>query len=27
MSVIAVIDDLRVVKKILRNLGVWHAPP
>ena len=27
MTVIAVIDDPRVVQKILRHLGVWHAPP
>ena len=27
MTVIAVIDDPRVVKKILRHLGVWHDPP
>ena len=27
MTVIAVIDDPRVVQRILRHLGVWHAPP
>jgi hypothetical protein len=27
MRVIAVIDDPRVVKKILRHLGAWHDPP
>jgi hypothetical protein len=27
MRVIAVIDDLRVVEKILRHLGAWHDPP
>ena len=27
MRVIAVIDDRRVVEKILRHLGVWHDPP
>jgi hypothetical protein len=27
MRVIAVIDDLRVVKQILRHLGAWHDPP
>ena len=27
MRVIAVIDDPRLVQKILRHLGVWHAPP
>jgi hypothetical protein len=25
--VIAVIDDPRVVEKILRHLGAWHGPP
>src|ERR1041384_1961420 len=27
MRVIAVVDDPRVVEKILRHLGAWHAPP
>jgi hypothetical protein len=27
MRVIAVIDDPRVVKKILRDLGAWHDRP
>lgn len=27
MRVIAVIDDPRVVRKILRRLGLWHDPP
>jgi hypothetical protein len=27
MRVIAVIDDRRVVEKILRHLGAWHDPP
>jgi hypothetical protein len=27
MRVIALIDDPRVVEKILRHLGVWHDPP
>ena len=27
MRVVAVIDDRRVVEKILRHLGVWHDPP
>jgi len=27
MQVIAVIDDARVVERILRHLGVWHDPP
>ena len=27
MRVIAVIDDPRVVEKILRHLGGWHDPP
>src|SRR6266516_5988328 len=27
MRVLAVIDDPRVVEKILRHLGAWHAPP
>lgn len=27
MRVIALIDDLRVVEKILRHLGAWHDPP
>ena len=27
MRVIAIIDDPRVVEKILRHLGVWHHPP
>ena len=27
MRVIAVIDDPRVVEKILRHLGAWHGPP
>ena len=27
MRVIALIDDRRVVEKILRHLGVWHDPP
>ena len=27
MRVIAVIDDPRVVEKILRHLGAWHDPP
>ena len=27
MRVIAVIDALRVMEKILRYLGVWHDPP
>ena len=26
MRVIAVIDDPRVVEKILRHLGAWHDP-
>ena len=27
MRVIAVVDDPRVVQKILRHLGAWHDPP
>jgi len=27
MRVITVIDDPRVVEKILRHLGAWHDPP
>jgi hypothetical protein len=27
MRVIAVIDDPAVIRKILRHLGLWHAPP
>ena len=27
MRLIAVIDDRRVVEKILRHLGAWHDPP
>ena len=27
MRIIAVIDDPRVVEKILRHLGAWHDPP
>src|SRR5690349_24315214 len=27
MRVLAVIDDPRVVEKILRHVGAWHAPP
>jgi hypothetical protein len=27
MRVIAVIDDPRVVEKILHHLGAWHDPP
>jgi hypothetical protein len=27
MRVIAVIDDPRVMEKILRPLGAWHDPP
>ena len=27
MRVIAVIDDPRVVQKILRHLGAWHDQP
>ena len=27
MRVLAVIDDPRVVEKILRHLGAWHDPP
>jgi hypothetical protein len=27
MRVIALIDDRRVVEKILRHLGAWHGPP
>jgi hypothetical protein len=27
MRVIAVIDDPRVIEKILRHLGAWHDPP
>jgi hypothetical protein len=27
MRVIAVIDDPRVVEKVLRHLGAWHDPP
>ena len=27
MRVIAVVDDARVVEKILRHLGAWHDPP
>ena len=27
LRVIAVIDDPRVVEKILRHLGAWHDPP
>jgi hypothetical protein len=27
MRVIAVIDDSRLVEKILRHLGAWHDPP
>jgi len=27
MRVIAVIDDPRLVEKILRHLGAWHDPP
>ena len=27
MRVLAVVDDPGVVEKILRHLGVWHAPP
>ena len=27
MRVLGVIDDPRVVEKILRHLGVWHDPP
>jgi hypothetical protein len=27
MRVIAVIDDPAVISKILRHLGLWHAPP
>ena len=27
MRAIAVIDDPRVVEKILRHLGAWHDPP
>ena len=27
MRVIAVIDDPRATKKILRHFGAWHDPP
>jgi len=27
MRVIALIDDPRIVEKILRHLGAWHDPP
>jgi hypothetical protein len=27
MRVIALVDDPRVVEKILRHLGAWHDPP
>jgi hypothetical protein len=27
VRVIAVIDEPRVVEKILRHLGAWHDPP
>jgi hypothetical protein len=27
MRIIAVIDDPRLVEKILRHLGAWHDPP
>jgi hypothetical protein len=27
MRGIAVIDDPRIVEKILRHLGAWHEPP
>ena len=27
MRVMALIDDRRVVEKILRQLGAWHDPP
>jgi len=27
MRVIAIIDDARVVEKVLRHLGAWHDPP
>lgn len=27
MRVIAIVDDRRVVEKILRHLGGWHDPP
>jgi hypothetical protein len=27
MRVIALMDDARVVEKILRHLAVWHDPP
>ena len=27
MRILAVIDDPRVVEKILRHLGAWHDPP
>ena len=27
MRVIAVIDEPRLVQKILRHLGAWHDPP
>jgi hypothetical protein len=27
MRVIALIDDPRLVEKILRHLGAWHDPP
>lgn len=27
MRVIAVIDQPRVIQKILRHLGLWHDPP
>ena len=27
MRVLALIDDRRVVEKILRHLGAWHDPP
>ena len=27
MRVLCVIDDPRVIERILRHLGVWHDPP
>jgi hypothetical protein len=27
MRVLAVIDDPKVIEKILRHLGAWHDPP
>jgi hypothetical protein len=27
MRVIAMVDNPRIVEKILRHLGVWHDPP